>query len=95
MKQTINLYVYMAALYSGGTFRPEAYSFKLDDSDTRVLIGEQQIEIEIPDNFDPTAKQVAALERERDEIKLRFHCELKTINDRIASLQALTYEVPA
>ncbi len=95
MKQTINLYVYMDSIYSGGTFRPEAYSCKLADTPTRICIGEQQIEIEIPDDFDPTAKQVAALQQQLEEVKLAYFCRVKEINARIASLQALNYEVPA
>ncbi len=95
MKQAITLYVYMDSKYTGGTFKPEAYSLKFTDTPNRICIGEQQIEIDIPDDFDPTAKQVAALQQQLEEVKLAYFCRVKEINARIASLQALNYEVPA
>jgi hypothetical protein len=33
---------------------------KLDDDDTRAYVGEQEVEVEVPDNYDPRPKQIAA-----------------------------------
>jgi len=53
-------------------------SFKLDDSAERTYVGEQEIEIEVPDNYDPRAQQIAALE-----------ARVMEINERIGKLLAL------
>ena len=43
------------------------FSHKLDDCEHRTYIGEQEIEIEVPDNYDPTAQKIAALQKEKDK----------------------------
>ena len=35
---------------------------QLDDTEDRTYVGPQEIEIEVPDSYDPRAQQVAALE---------------------------------
>lgn len=64
---------------------------QLDDTDDRVYIGEQQVEIEVPDDFDPRAKQVAALEKKKQEVMANFQNTITEINARISNLQALEY----
>jgi len=64
---------------------------KLSDTDDRVYIGEQQVEIEVPDDFDPRAKQIAALEKKKQEVMADFQNTITEINARISNLQALEY----
>lgn len=64
---------------------------QLDDTDDRVYIGAQQVEVEVPDDFDPRAQQVAALERKKQEAMADFQNTITEINARISKLQALEY----
>jgi hypothetical protein len=95
MKQTITVYVYMEQAWPGAEWKPAIWDFQMEEKDTRVFVNQTEVEIEIPDDFDPTPKQIAALERLRDEVRAEFTERLNEINTRISKLQALTYEVPA
>jgi bacillopeptidase F (M6 metalloprotease family) len=67
------------------------YSCKLDDTDYRAHVCEQEIEIEVPDNFDPRAQQIAALEDQKKRVMAEYQNAVTEINDRISKLQALEY----
>ena len=64
---------------------------KIDDCDYRTFVCEQQIEVEVPDNYDPTAQQIAALETQKAKAMSDFNNTVKEINIRISKLQALEY----
>lgn len=64
-------------------------SFKLDDSAERTHVGEQEIEIDIPDDYDPRAQQIAALEALKQKVMADYHKSVMEINDRINKLLAL------
>ena len=64
-------------------------SFKLDDSAERTYVSEQEIEIDIPDDYDPRAQQVAALEALKQKVMADYHKSVMEINDRINKLLAL------
>ncbi len=64
-------------------------SFKLDDNENRTYVGEQEIEIEVPDNYDPRAQQIAALEALKQKVMADYHKSVMEINDRIGKLLAL------
>jgi N-acetyl-anhydromuramyl-L-alanine amidase AmpD len=64
-------------------------SFKLDDNENRTYIGEQEIEIEVPDNYDPRAQQIAALEALKQKVMADYHKSVMEINERIGKLLAL------
>ena len=64
-------------------------SFKLDDSAERTYVGEQEIEIDIPDNYDPRAQQIAALEALKQKVMADYHKSVMEINERIGKLLAL------
>ena len=67
------------------------YSYQLDDTDYRVYLWEQEIEIEVPDKYDPRAKQIAALEKQKQKMMAEYQKTVTEINDRISKLQALEY----
>ena len=54
-------------------------------------VGEQEIEFEVPDNFDPTAQKIAALEAKRKQINDEFLAKLFEISEKINKLQALEF----
>lgn len=64
-------------------------SFKLDDSAERTYVGEQEIEIDIPEDYDPRAQQIAALEKQKQKVMADYHKSVMEINDRINKLLAL------
>lgn len=46
----------------------------------------------LPDEFDPTAKQIAALETEKARALAAYQTCVAALNERISKLQAITYE---
>jgi hypothetical protein len=60
-----------------------------------TLIGPVSFEYEIPPDWNPTAAKVAALEKEREEVKAEFARRVADLNERISKLQAITYEPEA
>ena len=66
------------------------YSNKLDDTEYRTYICKQEIEIEVPDNFDPRGKQIAALEKEKQKVMADYQKTVTEINNRINNLKAIT-----
>ena len=64
---------------------------QLDDTQDRTYVGPQEIEIEVPDDYDPRAQQVAALEALKQKVMADYHKSVTEINDRISKLLALEY----
>ena len=64
---------------------------KVDDTDSMIHVSEQEVEIEVPDNYDPRAQQIAALEKQKQKVMADFQKTVTDINDRISKLQALEY----
>ena len=64
---------------------------KLDDNEYRTFVCEQEIEIEVPDDYDPRAQKIAALERQKRKAAADYQRTVDEINERISKLQAITY----
>ena len=64
---------------------------KVDDTESMIHVNEQEVEIEVPDNYDPTAQQLAALKKEKEKAQEEFSKKVASINERISKLQALEY----
>jgi hypothetical protein len=69
----------------------EVYSFKFDDDDHRTYVGEQEIEVDVPDNYDPRAQQIAALEKHKQKVMADYQKMVTDINEKISKLQAIEY----
>lgn len=69
----------------------EVFSVKLDDDNHRTYVGEQEIEIEVPDDYDPRAQQIAALEKQKQKVMADYQKRVTEINERISNLQALEF----
>ena len=65
---------------------------QLDDTKDRTYVGAQEIEIEVPDDYDPRVQQIAALETLKQKVMADYHKSVMEINDRISKLQALEYD---
>ena len=72
-----------------GTF--ELFSRKLDDNDGRTYIGPRDVEVDVPEDYDPRAQQIAALEKHKQKVMADFQNTVTRINARISNLQALEY----
>lgn len=91
MKVKTTLHIY----YSKHRWQEEGeysfYSVKIDDSEFMTHVGQQQVVIEVPDNYDPTAQQLAALQKEKEKAQEEFSKKVASINERISKLQALEF----
>jgi hypothetical protein len=67
----------------------EVFSFKFDDSSDRTYVGEQEIEIEVPDNYDPRAQQIEALKKKKQKVMADFQVTVDQINKQISELQSI------
>ncbi len=64
---------------------------KIDDDNSRTYVGEQEIEIEVPDNYDPRAQKISALEKQKQKVMADYQRTVDQINERISKLQAIEY----
>jgi len=87
IKTTAHVHYQKYAWQEKGEYR--LASFKLDDSAERTYVGEQEIEIDIPEDYDPRAQQIAALEALKQKVMADYHKSVMEINDRINKLLAL------
>ena len=69
----------------------EVFSFKADDTEHRTYVCEQEIEIEVPDDYDPREQKIAALVAHKQKIMADYQKTVAEINNRISNLQALEY----
>jgi hypothetical protein len=69
----------------------QVFSLKMDDTEHYTFIGEQEIEIEVPDNYDPRAQKIEALQKQKQKIMADYQKTVTEINDRISKLQAIEY----
>ena len=89
IKITAHIYYFKYSWEDEGKY--QLWFGKLDDDDTRTYIGEQEVEVEVPDNFDPRPRQIAALQRQRGKVMADYQKTVDQINERISNLQALEY----
>jgi cytochrome c1 len=56
-----------------------------------ILVKEMQLEVEVPDDFDPTPEKVKRLEEIRAMVVAEFSGKLKNIDIELSKLQAISY----
>ena len=90
-KITIPMYVYFNKYHweDKGTY--SAHSFRASDTEVMTFVSQQDVEFEVPENYDPTAQKIAALDKEKSEARREFEKSVASINERISKLQALEY----
>ena len=64
---------------------------KVEDDEYRTYVGAQEIEIEVPDDYDPRAGKIAALERKKKKVMADYQKTVDEINEKISKLQAIEY----
>jgi hypothetical protein len=97
MQHTAPIYVYMEFGYdfnAAGNYekawRPEVKGYKTTDNTELVYIGQQNVTVEVPDDFNPVPAQVAALEREKLAALEAYQKSVADINERLSKLLAIT-----
>jgi len=89
MKMTAHIHFVKYSWEKEGRF--ELFSVKLDDAEFRTYACSQEIEIDVPADYDPRAQQIAALEKLKQEAIVDFQKSVDEINEKISKLQALEY----
>lgn len=91
MKVKTTLYVYQRKYDWEDQCRYEAYTFKAMENTYLSFVGEQEVELEVPENFDPRAQKIAALEKKKLKVMADYQKSITEINERINNLQALEH----
>ncbi len=90
VKATVHIYYSQFSWQEKGEYT--VFSCKLEDNEHRTYVGEQEIEIEVPDDYDPRAQKIAALEKHKLKVMGDYQKMVTEINERISKLQALEYK---
>ena len=89
IKTTVHIHFTQYSWENEGSYT--VHSIKLDDTEHRTYVGEQEIEIEVPEDYDPRAQKIAALEKYKKKVMADYQKTVTEINDRISKLQAIEY----
>jgi DNA-directed RNA polymerase beta' subunit len=88
-KSTIHIHFQKYTWQEEGKF--VVFSWKCEDSESIAYVSSQEVEIEIPENYDPRAQQIAVLQKQKQKVMADFQKSVDDINERISKLQALEY----
>lgn len=91
MKITLTMHLHYTKYHWNDEGSFDLYPCQFDDNEDRSYVGERQVEIEVPDNYDPRAQQIAALEKKKQQVMADYQKTVTEINARISNLQALEY----
>ena len=91
MKIKVKAHIYYTQYSWEKEPRFQVFSLKMTDSEDCTHVGEQEIEIEVPESYDPTLQKIAALEAKRNQVMADYQKMVTEINNRISNLQALEY----
>ncbi|NBT68384.1 MAG: hypothetical protein EBT78_11560 [Betaproteobacteria bacterium] len=93
MKIKTKVHIHFTQYATDDKGKYEVFSIKLDDSAYRSYVGEQEIEIEVPDDFDPRAQQLAVLQAMKQKVMADYQKSVTDINRQISMLTALELTV--
>ncbi|MBQ0917488.1 hypothetical protein KBW71_03465 [Hydrogenophaga aromaticivorans] len=94
MKVQINAFICYA---QPDPWEKESHGFSVQSFDptpytkSKVLVGEQMIEVEVPENFDPRPQLVKALQAEKEKARKEFADKVMQIDRQINELLALEH----
>jgi hypothetical protein len=94
MKVTITGFINFKPKEWEGANEFHFHSCKLPDCGF-VAVMPHTIEVDIPDDFDPRAKQVELLKAEKNRIMGEFQARVTAIERKISELTSIEFEVPA
>ena len=86
MKQKITVFIHCCKYdwKEEGVF--VAHPYRFDDSTTHIFLFEQEIEIDIPDDFDPTPIQIEKLRKEKQRILAEAQVKANNIDQQIQEM---------
>ena len=91
---TAHVHAYKTEQYDAekGMWNPhvvyQVFPFDIPSAD-RVVVCQQKVEIDIPDEFDIRSGLVANLEEEKRKVHAEFQARITAINAKIQSLKAI------
>ena len=89
MKIKTEIHIYYATYPWQEAAEYQVMYAKLADDEYRTYICSQDIVLDVPDEYNPTAQKLAALQKEKDKTQAEFANKVASINERINKLQAL------
>ena len=89
IKVTAHIYFSKYSWENNGEFL--LFYAKIDGNENMVYVSTQEVEVDVPENFDPRALQIAALEAQKQKAMADYQKSVDDINERISKLQAITY----
>lgn len=87
MKHTVHVHV----VYDGGEIRAMAYDTRRWADSDYVWLAEGDLEVEIPDDFDPRAAEIEVLNKQLQKERADSQVRQNLILERISKLQALEF----
>ena len=101
-KQTVTVHLFMEhrlQMHQAGyrdyskekAWEPDIWSVRVDENSERIYVGPRQIEIDVPDDFNPIPQQVAALEKEKADALAKYHASVSIINEWLSKLLAIEH----
>ena len=91
MKITITAHLYHVKYLWKKKGEFELFPCKFDDNELRTYIGEREVVVDVPEDYDPRAQQIAALEKQKQEVMADSQKAITEIDGKISKLQALEY----
>ena len=91
MKTTVTVHLHYLKYVWEEKGEFQLFPCELGDDEHRTYIGPREVEIDLPENYDPRAQQIAALEKQKQRVMADFQNTITEINARISNLQALEY----
>lgn len=91
MKVKITAHVHFTKWSWESTGVYQIFSLRMDDAEHRTYVGAQEIEIDVPDNYDPRIAQIEALGAHKQKVMADYQKTVTDINRRISELQAVGY----
>lgn len=95
MKKQIKGYITFRDAYGKQEFDFLTYNPTQFAHNDRVVIREETIEVEIPDDFDPRPAQVEMLQEQQRKVRAEMSARINELQERINKLLALEMTVEA
>ncbi len=93
MKETIKGYLHYSTKKHTGDAGFEFWPHSMGNTVGLVFLHEMDVEIDVPDDFNPIPGQVEALEKKKRQLKAEFARQMMEIEDSISKLLCITNEV--
>ena len=76
-------------------WHPRWKEYQAREMENQIFIRPMDVEFNVPDDFNPLPKQVAAIKAAKAEVLAKYQAAVAELNERLSKLQALTYESEA